>query len=488
MGDQATSEPAASTTPPAPPNEIHLLLSGGGYRATIYHLGVLRYLYEHKLPGDKKSLLCRVKKVVGVSGGAITAAHFAINAPLYESSFDDIAKKLIDFTATTSIRNDYVYKKKPVEEQLSSFFENKLLGELPKTVDLLIAGTDMRAGGPVLFSRSGVTIYSSAIEADGNAKLDKEFPKAAVSIGAAVAASAALPPIFPPVHIEIRKPEVGGGDLAHHPIADGGLRDNLGYEAYELANKEEHPSSWCLVSDGGQQLSNSTKNFRELRVTGFVSRLLRIFDIQMGRLQSITFPPNRPESSSRTQLASYLHVPMRAYSADGMAPDAGDDRMPENKLILHLRTLPGNVCISIEQIPTDLVTLGPSQRYGLLRLGYQNTKFILAEKQLHLERRTEDAAEFWEIAWPRGVDSFNRNNGQPIDCDAPIDKFEADYGDSSLMTQLRRERTPNFANKDIPPFVKNVLGVSVYGIISNLPWKIAGMLFAAPMLIVAGIG
>ena len=49
---------------------IGLALSGGGFRATLFHLGVVRFLYE-------TGSLTSVKRISAVSGGSILAAHFS---------------------------------------------------------------------------------------------------------------------------------------------------------------------------------------------------------------------------------------------------------------------------------------------------------------------------------------------------------------------------------------------------------------------------
>src|SRR5215218_4562388 len=51
---------------------IGLCLSGGGLRATFFHLGVVRALRE-------LGLLDRVTDIFSVSGGSILSAHLAIN-------------------------------------------------------------------------------------------------------------------------------------------------------------------------------------------------------------------------------------------------------------------------------------------------------------------------------------------------------------------------------------------------------------------------
>ena len=51
---------------------IGLCLSGGGYRAMLFHLGALWRLYE-------AGLLRGVKRISSVSGGSITAGVLGLN-------------------------------------------------------------------------------------------------------------------------------------------------------------------------------------------------------------------------------------------------------------------------------------------------------------------------------------------------------------------------------------------------------------------------
>ena len=51
--------------------EIAISLSGGGYRAAMFHLGTLSYLNRIQLPNGK-SLLDVVNTISTISGGSIT--------------------------------------------------------------------------------------------------------------------------------------------------------------------------------------------------------------------------------------------------------------------------------------------------------------------------------------------------------------------------------------------------------------------------------
>ena len=55
--------------------KIGLALSGGGWRATLYHLGVVRFLRD-------SDLLAQVSHITSVSGGSVLAAHLALNLSL----------------------------------------------------------------------------------------------------------------------------------------------------------------------------------------------------------------------------------------------------------------------------------------------------------------------------------------------------------------------------------------------------------------------
>jgi len=50
--------------------KLGLALSGGGFRASLYHLGLLRFLRD-------AGILSQVTHITSVSGGSVTAAHLA---------------------------------------------------------------------------------------------------------------------------------------------------------------------------------------------------------------------------------------------------------------------------------------------------------------------------------------------------------------------------------------------------------------------------
>src|SRR6476469_4688105 len=74
--------------------KIGLALSGGGFRATLYHLGLVRFLRD-------AGILQQVTHITSVSGGSIMAAQLTLNWDKYTGSpeeFDQAAAQLIAFT------------------------------------------------------------------------------------------------------------------------------------------------------------------------------------------------------------------------------------------------------------------------------------------------------------------------------------------------------------------------------------------------------
>src|SRR4051812_14157014 len=84
----------ADRPPGAPPaRKIGLALSGGGFRATVYHLGLVRFLRD-------AGILPSVTHITAVSGGSICAAHLALNWDRYTGSaaqFDAAAAEVLAF-------------------------------------------------------------------------------------------------------------------------------------------------------------------------------------------------------------------------------------------------------------------------------------------------------------------------------------------------------------------------------------------------------
>ena len=239
---------------------IGLCLSGGGFRATLFHLGAIRRLFELGITARPD-----FKTVASVSGGSLTAAQWAIgavNAQANGRALDfqtDIASRLHAVTAM-DIRSGAMAKKYllpwnwfrgqvAVESMISRFeslfpFQGRTLADLPETPLFVLCGADMAFGKNFVFERTRVGSYRAGYA-----------PPTHFTLAQAVAASACFPPLFGPLRIEGAADLFKGGSgppaeerrkiLADLRVTDGGVYDNLGLEPVWKKHRV------VLVSDAG---------------------------------------------------------------------------------------------------------------------------------------------------------------------------------------------------------------------------------------------
>lgn len=194
-----------------------LCLSGGGTRAAAFALGVARGLAE--LDAGGAPLLERVDRVVGVSGGSLTAAQVALDrSPAALEAFErrvlreDLERAMV--RAAASQGWSLVARELTRGDVAAGCFGDRLPGgsfaALPARPELWVQTTDFATGRPRVLSREGL--------------LATGHDPAAVPVVRALAASAAFPGIFPPVRLE----PAAVGSAAW--LGDGGIVDNLGLE------------------------------------------------------------------------------------------------------------------------------------------------------------------------------------------------------------------------------------------------------------------
>ncbi|NOY40704.1 MAG: hypothetical protein GXP26_02545 [Planctomycetes bacterium] len=229
--------------------EIGLALSGGGFRATVYHLGVVRFLRD-------AGLLDQVSHITSVSGGSVLGAHLALNWDRYcgsEKEFDDAANELTRFIQL-DVRNRIV-RRYPLAALLNGtrrviragsnrrltrpgllethyekyLFGDRCLSELPEHPQLHILATNVGEGSLCSFTRRGIILQTRSSNDQQGFKL-VQADLATVSM--AVAASSAFPGFFPP--LELTAWDVGAteGEFPPHSFTDGAIFDNLGIRMF----------------------------------------------------------------------------------------------------------------------------------------------------------------------------------------------------------------------------------------------------------------
>jgi NTE family protein len=224
-----SAEQSAAAT--GEPVRAGICLSGGGFRAALYGLGVLRYLAEAEF-------LPSVVTLCGVSGGSIAATAAAAGwlrsegPPKDRAAFDAaVFDRFLSTIDAHDIRDRTLarwaaQRWKPwgkdrgdvLGEVLTEllFPELRRLSDLPVEPQLVITTTELGAGRAFRFSRDFMGGWDAGYAA----------PVPGPPVGRAVAASAAVPMIFPPLRLKTKgqgfKPQVSKRLV----LVDGGVYDN----------------------------------------------------------------------------------------------------------------------------------------------------------------------------------------------------------------------------------------------------------------------
>lgn len=217
---------------------VGLALSGGGFRATLFHVGVLWRLNE-------LGWLPRLDRVSSVSGGSITAGILATawgtldfqngGARNFRSAVVDRAlsftKRRID---SPSIWKGLLTPGRSVGEVVAGQYREHLFGQrglqsLPDRPRFVFNATNLGTGSSWRFQKPYSGDYKIGL------LRNHDFP-----IATCVAASAAFPPVLSPVVLDLnpgpfeRTPGAylyDSEDLRSQvSLADGGVYDNMGLE------------------------------------------------------------------------------------------------------------------------------------------------------------------------------------------------------------------------------------------------------------------
>jgi predicted acylesterase/phospholipase RssA/GH25 family lysozyme M1 (1,4-beta-N-acetylmuramidase) len=346
--------------PPHRPDWIGLAFSGGGFRATLFHLGVVRYLFERRL-------LSKVRLICSVSGGSILAAHLSLNWQKYngtDSTFDDVAHALIDFTrldlrgrivrrwlcGTTLVLPRILGRlafTSLLEKYYSRLYDNADLGALNSMAeqpDVHLLATSLTTGDLCKFNSEGFTSVSNGIE--------RLIRNSSIPLALAVASSSAFPPLFPPIPITKDLLNTNARDFDNTQfLTDGGVFDNLGFsELSRLTQNQNAPEGMLIVSDAGGNFDWTIGK----RYSFIIGRNVRATDILMDRVSKLV--PSSISSSLPT-----LRIDMGLELSRKQEETA----------------LPAEIQRSVRNIRTDLDRFSESEISALLRHGYSEARYAL---------------------------------------------------------------------------------------------------------------
>jgi NTE family protein len=327
-----------------------LCLSGGGYRAMLFHVGALWRLNE-------AGLLAKLERVSSVSGGSITAGVLGLAWPrldfdaagVAQSFGRDIVEPLrrmagrtIDFPAialglllpgTIGDRVAAAYRR--------HLFGGATLQDLPDRPRFVFDATNLQSGALWRFAKPYMRDYRV-----GEVMLPR------VPLATAVAASSAFPPFLSPVILKLADGDFtpgSGAGLQRPPfttrvsLTDGGVYDNLGLEPvwkrYET----------ILISDGGGHLGDQERPKRVWPLHAY--RVLGIIDNQVRSLRK------------REAIDAFL-AGRRKGAYWGIRTDVADYALPSALPCPHAATM------ALASVPTRLARMDSATQERLINWGY----------------------------------------------------------------------------------------------------------------------
>jgi len=273
----ATDDPAR-----LPQAGIALCLSGGGYRAMLFHVGALIRLNE-------MGQLPRIDKISSVSGGSITAGVLGFKwgqlvfqnsvATNFQTEIVEPIRKLAGKTIdVSSVLGGLVLggvADRIAHEYRNYLFGNATLQNLPaKRPIFVINATNMQSKALWRFTKAYMWDWRVG-----------KIENPVIELAVAVAASSAFPPVLSPLELRLDskqfKPNTGH-DLQREPftsdvvLTDGGVYDNLGIEtAWKSLD-----TIW--VSDAGGMYAPEEHPHRD-----WVRHTLRVLDLLDNQVRSL---------------------------------------------------------------------------------------------------------------------------------------------------------------------------------------------------------
>ena len=250
------------STHKGPPKQgIALCLSGGGYRAMLFHVGALWRLNEG-------GYLKKIDRISSVSGGSITAAVLGMNWG--KLAFDkkgiacEFVRQVVDpirmlagiSIDISSVLTGMVTPDMTISDELAAAYSKYLFGDatlqdFPDLPRFVINATNVQSGALWRFMKPYMADWRVG-----------KINHPTIPLAVAVAASSAFPPFLSPVNLKLDHSAYvpkSGKNLQCPPfttdvvLTDGGVYDNLGLEpVWKLFDT-------ILVSDGGGQMAADPK-------------------------------------------------------------------------------------------------------------------------------------------------------------------------------------------------------------------------------------
>lgn len=335
---------------PGPEKQWALCLSGGGYRAMLFHLGTLWRLNE-------AGFLPKLDRISSVSGGSITSAQMALTwgelgfdpagvAQRFEEKVVRPIRKLAG--RTIDVRNIIIGALTPgtIGDKVAvsyrrHLYDEKTLQDLPDRPRFVINATSVQTGALWRFSKPYM----------GDWRVGR-VPNPTLHMATAVAASSAFPPVLSPLRLKLKPEEFtlrDGADLDDEELrrnvylSDGGVYDNMGLETAWKSHAN------VLVSDAGGKLQPEPRPAGDW--ARHSRRILGLIDNQVRNLRK------------RQVISSYIQKE-KGGAYWGIRTNIADYKLADPLPAPHAKTL------ELAMTPTRLAELPSRTQEQLINWGY----------------------------------------------------------------------------------------------------------------------
>lgn len=326
-----------------PADGVGLALSGGGYRAMLFHLGTLWRFAEDGLLGS-------LDRLSSVSGGSITTAKLALEWNRIGDTGDfvrHVVGPIRALAAKTVDRGSIVggvLLPGSVADRVSEAYARHLFGDatlqdLPDAARVVINATNVETGRLWRFSKPYMGDYLV-----GRVSLPQ------TRLADAVTASSAFPPVLSPFVLDI---DPGAFDLPGEAtpddlrqdvmLTDGGVYDNLGLETVYKRYRT------VLVSDAGAAIAPDSSP-----PTDWLRHTQRTIDIIHAQVTALR---------KRDLLRAY-RAGERSGAYWGIGTDIADYGLPDAFAAPLARTR------ALAEVPTRLRSLAPALQERLINWGF----------------------------------------------------------------------------------------------------------------------
>ena len=361
-------------------SRIGLCLSGGGFRASFFHLGTLRYLEE-------AGIMERVEVVSTVSGGSIIGAYYLVqmerklrahkNLDRLEAC-DEIIREFTEQVQKNLRMRALVFypffhplltilrllRLRHLGDTMAMQFEKRFFSPRLRMGDLPVQSRNGLRGPRALINTTSLVtglrvVYSRESDSGLKAQLEKSDPND-IRLARVVGASACVPGLFKPLQI--------GGDV----LVDGGVVDNQGLESlfdyFEISDEEmnllprafrQNPQSksstesiFFIISDGAGQFS--VKEVKKTTRSGSASRSMAILQAANRRkILKILLKSHKDQS-----IAAFAFTHLALNLKNSVENGVDEDR------------LPSELIVPTAEIRTDLDEFSLIERDALIYHGY----------------------------------------------------------------------------------------------------------------------